>query len=150
VITSIAAEIGSTLERLRAGYARRSVILADVQGRCLRKMSASSCSGARCANCTRRTRSYVLRVRFRQGEARPPLRTVRAFINRYRHIYGVEQICKVTQVAPSGYLRHHSQQYDPVLRCARVQCDDVLTVDIERIWQANLPICGTDEVLRQL
>jgi len=63
---------------------------------------------------------------------------VRAFIDRYRHAYGVEPICKVMQVAPSGNWRHAAQQRNPALRCARVQRDDVLSIDIERVWQANL------------
>ena len=41
------------------------------------------------------------------------------------------------QVAPSGYWRHAAQQRNPALRCAHVQRDDVLSVDIERVWQAN-------------
>jgi len=75
---------------------------------------------------------------------------VRAFIDRYRHAYGVEPICKVMQVAPSGYWRHAAQQRNPSLRCARVQRDDVLSVDIERVWQANLQVYGADKVWRQL
>jgi hypothetical protein len=65
---------------------------------------------------------------------------VRAFIDQYRHAYGVEPICRVMQVAPSGYWRYAAQQRNPSLRCARVQRDDVLSVDIERIWQANLQV----------
>jgi putative transposase len=75
---------------------------------------------------------------------------VRAFIDRYRHAYGVEPICKVMQVAPSGYWRHAAQQRNPALRCARSQRDDMLSVDIERIWQANLQVYGADKVWRQL
>jgi transposase InsO family protein len=54
------------------------------------------------------------------------------------------------QVAPSGYWRHAAQQRNPALRCARVQRDDVLSVDIERVWQANLQVYGADKVWRQL
>ena len=75
---------------------------------------------------------------------------MRAFIDRYRHAYGVEPICRVMQVAPSGYWRHAAQQRNPSLRCARVQRDDVLSVDIERVWQANLQVYGADKVWRQL
>ena len=75
---------------------------------------------------------------------------MRAFIDRYRHAYGVEPICKVMQVAPSGYWRYAAQQCNPALRCARVQRDDVLSVDIERVWQANLQVYGADKVWRQL
>jgi transposase InsO family protein len=75
---------------------------------------------------------------------------VRAFIDQYRHAYGVEPICRVMQVAPSGYWRHAAQQRNPALQCARVQRDDVLSVDIERVWQANMQVYGADKVWRQL
>lgn len=61
-----------------------------------------------------------------------------------------EPICKVMQVAPSGYWGCAAQQRNPALRCARVQRDDVLGVEIERVWQANLQVDGADKVWRQL
>ena len=54
------------------------------------------------------------------------------------------------QVAPSGYWRYAAQQRNPALRCARIQRDDVLSGDIERVWQANLQVYGADKVWRQL
>jgi transposase InsO family protein len=75
---------------------------------------------------------------------------VRKFIDQYRHAYGVEPICRVMQVAPSGYWRHAAQQRNPALRCARARSDDVLSVEIERVWQANLQVYGADKVWRQL
>ena len=75
---------------------------------------------------------------------------MRAFIDRYRDAYGVEPIYKVMQVAPSGYWRHAAQQRNPSLRSARVQRDDVLSADIERVCQANLQVYGADKVWRQL
>lgn len=73
---------------------------------------------------------------------------MRAFIDQYRHAYGVEPICKVMQVAPSGYWRYAAQQRNPSLRCARVQRDDMLNVEIERVWQANQQVYGADKVWR--
>ena len=75
---------------------------------------------------------------------------MRAFIDQYRHAYGVEPICRVMQVAPSGYWRYAAQRRNPELRCTRVQRDDVLSVDIERVWQANMQVYGADKVWRQL
>ena len=75
---------------------------------------------------------------------------MRAFIDQYRHAYGVEPICRVMQVAPSGYWRHAAQRRNPELRCARVQRDDMLSVDIERVWQANMQVYGADKVWCQL
>jgi hypothetical protein len=40
---------------------------------------------------------------------------VRKFVDQYRHAYGVEPICKVMQVAPSGYWRYAAQQRNPAL-----------------------------------
>ena len=75
---------------------------------------------------------------------------MRAFIDQYRHAYSVEPICRVMQVAPSGYWRYAAQRRNPELCCARAQRDDVLSVDIERIWQANMQVHGADKVWRQL
>ena len=75
---------------------------------------------------------------------------MRKFVDQYRHAYGVEPICRMMQVAPSGYWRYAAQQRNPELRCARAQRDDVLSVDIERVWQANLQVYGADKIWRQL
>ena len=75
---------------------------------------------------------------------------MRAAIDRYRYAYGVEPICQVMQVAPSGYWRYAPQRRNAALRRARAQRDDVLSVGIERAWQANLQVNGADKVRRQL
>ncbi len=75
---------------------------------------------------------------------------MRAFIDKYRHAYGVESICQVMQIAPAGYWRYAAQQRNPALRCVRAQRDDVLSVEIERVWQANLQVYGVDKVWHQL
>lgn len=87
---------------------------------------------------------------FRPSGARPPLKAVRAFIDQYRCAYGGEPICRVMQVAPSRYWRHAAQQRNPALRCACLQREDVLSVEIERVWRANLQVYGADKVWRQL
>jgi len=73
-----------------------------------------------------------------------------AFIDDHRDAYGVEPICKVLQIAPSGYRRHAARQRNPALRCARVQRDDGLMPQIERVWQANMQVYGADKVWLQL
>nr|WP_086003134.1 IS3 family transposase [Polaromonas sp. JS666] len=87
---------------------------------------------------------------FGPGGARPPIQVLRDFIDQHRDTYGVEPVCKVLQIAPSGYRRHAAQQRDPALRCARVQRDDTLAPEIERVWQANMRVYGADKVWRQL
>ncbi|AEJ00185.1 Integrase catalytic region [Nitrosomonas sp. Is79A3] len=75
---------------------------------------------------------------------------MRSFIDRYRDTHGVEPICKVLQVAPSGYRRHAAERRNPALRCTRAQRDEVLMPEIQRVWQANLQVYGADKVWRQL
>ena len=72
------------------------------------------------------------------------------FIDTHRTAHGVEPICKVLQIAPSGYRRHAARRRDPQRRCARAQRDDVLMPQIEQVWQANMKVYGADKVWRQL
>ena len=75
---------------------------------------------------------------------------MRQFIDKHRDAYGVEPICKVLQIAPSGYRRYAAQQRNPELRCARAKRDDMLMPEIQRVWQANMQVYGADKVWRQL
>ena len=75
---------------------------------------------------------------------------MKGFIDTHRTAHGVEPICKVLQIAPSGYRRHAARQRDPQRRCARAQRDDVLVPQIEQVWQANMKVYGADKVWRQL
>ena len=65
-------------------------------------------------------------------------------------MYGVEPICKVLQIAPSGYRRYVAQKKNPELLCARAKRDAVLMPEIKRVWEANLKVYGADKVWRQL
>ena len=75
---------------------------------------------------------------------------MRGFIDEHRATHGVEPICKVLQIAPSGYRRHAARQRNPELCCARVQRDVTLMLQIERVWQVNLQVYGADKVWRQM
>ena len=75
---------------------------------------------------------------------------MRDFIDVHRGTYGVEPICKVLRIAPSGYRRYVAQQRDPALRSARARRDDKLALQIGRVWRANLQVYGADKVWRQL
>ena len=104
-------------------------------------------------NYARRTRSCAERVCFSLWGARPPLQVVKTLI--YLYACSVEPICKAMQVAPSGYLRHVAQQRDPTLFCTRVQCDNLLSVEIVRVWQVNLQLyrpdnCGANCGVKEL
>jgi transposase InsO family protein len=75
---------------------------------------------------------------------------MRAFIDEHRDTHGVEPICRVLQIAPSGYRRYAAQRCDPARRCARARRDEALVPHIQRVWQANLQVYGADKVWRQL
>jgi transposase InsO family protein len=75
---------------------------------------------------------------------------MRAFVDEHRENFGVEPICKVLQIAPSGYRKHAAQRRDPSRRCRRALRDEGLIPQVERVWQANLRVYGADKVWKQL
>jgi len=51
-----------------------------------------------------------------------------ALVDEHRHTYGVESICQVLQIAPSGYWRYAQRQRQPGRRSERARRDEhVLT-----------------------
>ena len=54
-----------------------------------------------------------------------------AFIDDQRALYGVEPICRVLEIAPSGYYEYRTRQTDPTRRPARAQRDDVLRAQVQ-------------------
>jgi len=75
---------------------------------------------------------------------------LRSFVDQHRDAFGVEPICRQLQIAPSGYRRHVALRHHPEQRSQRVQRDETLIPEIERVWQANLQVYGADKVWRQL
>ncbi len=75
---------------------------------------------------------------------------MRAFVDEHRENFGVEPICRVLQIAPSGYRKHAARRRDPFRRCRRVLRDEGLMPQVERVWQTNLRVYGADKVWRQL
>ena len=75
---------------------------------------------------------------------------MRALVDEYRERFGVEPICKVLQIAPSGYRKHAARRRDPSRRCRRALRDEALMPRIEQVWQASLRVHGADKVWRQL
>ncbi|GJG89817.1 transposase [Gemmatimonadetes bacterium T265] len=73
-----------------------------------------------------------------------------AFVDAHRTTYGVEPICRVLQIAPSGYYQHRNRHADPGRRCARAQRDDRLREDIRRVYRANHEVYGVRKVWQQL
>jgi putative transposase len=72
------------------------------------------------------------------------------FVDTHRHTCGVEPMCEVLQIAPSGYRRHAARLQKPALRCARVKRDDVLVEQVKRVWQVNMRVYGAKKVWRQM
>jgi transposase InsO family protein len=75
---------------------------------------------------------------------------MKTFVDQHRDVFGVEPICNVLQIAPSGYRRHAAQQRNPALRCQRHHQDKTLAPHIQRVWDSNLQVYGADKVWRQL
>lgn len=65
---------------------------------------------------------------------------MREFIDKHRDVHWDEPICKILQIAPSGYRRHAALRHDAERRCARAQREEALRPEIERIWNANLQL----------
>ena len=72
------------------------------------------------------------------------------FIDQHRDVHGVEPLCTVLQIAPSGYRRHAARLRDPNKRCTRAKRDETLVSEIARVWNANLQVYGADKVWHQL
>jgi len=67
-----------------------------------------------------------------------------------RDTFWVEPICKILQMAPSGYRRHVARRRQPEQRSARARRDETLLPQITRLWNENLQVYGADKVWRQL
>lgn len=72
------------------------------------------------------------------------------YIDAHRQAYGVEPICKVLQIAPSGYWRHAARQRDPALRPERARQDERQMPKVQQVWEDNLQVYGADKVWHQL
>lgn len=69
-------------------------------------------------------------------------------LNKEKH--GVESICKVLPIAPSTYYDQKDKQRNPEKRSSRVQRDEQLKADIQRVWEDNFHVYGVRKVWRQL
>ena len=71
-------------------------------------------------------------------------------MDRYRDAYGVEPVCRLLQIAPSGYRRRVQQRGGPWLRCKRSQSDVQHCSDTQRVWHANWQVYGAVKVWKQM
>ena len=56
----------------------------------------------------------------------------------------------MVQIAPSGYYRHAARARQPALRSIRARQDDVLSSEIQRVWDDNMQCYGVVKVWKQL
>lgn len=73
-----------------------------------------------------------------------------AFIDAHHQAYGVEPICRVLKIAPSGYYKHRSRTADPQCRSRRAQRDEELVAEIRRVYREHHEVYGPRKVWRQL
>jgi putative transposase len=72
------------------------------------------------------------------------------FVDEHRRVYGVGPICKMLPIASSTYHEQKARQADPARLPARVQRDEVLCDEIQRVWQENRRVYGARKVWDQL
>ena len=73
-----------------------------------------------------------------------------AFIDEHRAVYGVEPICRVLPIAPSTYHEHAAKRRDPARRSERAKRDEVLKVEVQRVFEENFRVYGVRKIWRQL
>jgi transposase InsO family protein len=72
------------------------------------------------------------------------------FIDDHRNEYGVEPICRVLPIAPSTYHEHAAQRRDPERLSDRAKRDEVLKVEVKRVFDQNFGVYGVRKVWWQL
>lgn len=65
-------------------------------------------------------------------------------------MYGVESICKVLPIAPSVYYEAKAREDDWMRLPPRLRSDEVLKVEIRRIWEEDFCVYGARKIWRQL
>ncbi len=62
----------------------------------------------------------------------------------------VESVCRELAIAPSTFYWHRQRRQHPETRCERDKRDDVLCVEIERVYEENKQVYGVRKVWHQL
>jgi transposase InsO family protein len=73
-----------------------------------------------------------------------------AFIDAERGVYGVEPICAVLQVAPSGYCQRRAVRADATRQSPRVPRDAALLAQIRAVFRDHHEVYGVRKSWRQL
>jgi len=72
------------------------------------------------------------------------------FIDTHRGAYGVEPICAVLPIAPSRYYEAKARERTPERRPVRTRRDEVLAVQVQRVWREHRTVYGVRKVWKQL
>jgi hypothetical protein len=72
------------------------------------------------------------------------------FIEDHRADLGVEPIRRVLPIAPATFYDHLAKRVDPSRLSDRAVRDADLKPEIERVFEANLSVCGVREIWRQM
>jgi transposase InsO family protein len=73
-----------------------------------------------------------------------------SFIDTHRATHGVEALCQQLPLSPSTYYEHKLREANPERLPARVKRDQVLSVEVRRVWDENYQVYGAKKVWRQL
>ena len=73
-----------------------------------------------------------------------------AFIDKHRHVYGVEPICAVLPIAPSTYYRCKDLERSPDKRSHRVKRYESLEPEVLRVWEENRSVYGAHKLWKEL
>nr|WP_154394717.1 IS3 family transposase [Burkholderia pseudomallei] len=150
-IESIAPKIGCTSQTLLGWVKREEVDSGERDG--ITTSERERLKALERENKELRRANEILKLAsafFGPGGARPPSEVLKAFIDQHRDTFGVEPICKVLRIAPSGYRRHAAQLRDPSRLSARAKRDALLQPEIKRVWQTNMQVYGADKVWKQM
>ena len=71
-------------------------------------------------------------------------------VDTLRNEHGVGPVCHELDIAPSTYYRHQQHSRHPDRRSQREQRDELLKVEIKRVYDENHSVYGTRKVWRQL
>nr|WP_279077888.1 IS3 family transposase [Hafnia alvei] len=87
---------------------------------------------------------------FAPGGTRPLLEKIMPLIDSLSFEHRVESVCRELAIAPSTFYWHRQRRQHPETRCERDKRDDVLCVEIERVYEENKQVYGVRKVWHQL
>ncbi|HFF9830078.1 IS3 family transposase [Serratia bockelmannii] len=151
-IRSIAPKIGCSPDSLRAWLRQheRDVggsggVLTTDERQLLKELEREVRELRRSNDILRQASAY-----FCEGGVRPPVEKIMPLLDTLRGEHGVGPVCHELNIAPSTYYRHHEHRQHPNKRSQRQQRDDLLIVEIQRVYDENYSVYGVRKVWRQL